>query len=146
MTEKAIQTLSKDKDGFFLFIEGSKPDWAAHANDPIGMISDILAFDEAVAKALQFAKKDGDTMLIALTDHGNSGISIGNRNTTKGYNTTPVSAYIDPLKKAKMTLEGTINKLKSDLSNVEDVAKLYGLDNLTHDEKEKLKAAKRKWM
>ena len=28
MTEKAIQTLSKDKDGFFLFIEGSKPDWA----------------------------------------------------------------------------------------------------------------------
>ena len=43
-----------------------------------------------------------------------------------------------------MTLEGTINKLKSDLSNVEDVAKLYGLDNLTHDEK--LKAAKRKWM
>lgn len=45
-----------------------------------------------------------------------------------------------------MTLEGTINKLKSDLSNVEDVAKLYGLDNLTHDEKEQLKVAKRKWM
>ena len=67
----------------FLFVEGSKPDWAAHANDPIGIISDVLAFDEAVAKALQFAKKDGDTMLIALTDHGNSGISIGNRNTTK---------------------------------------------------------------
>ena len=74
-------------------------------------------------------------MLIAVADHGNSGISIGNMNTTKGYNTTPVSAYIDPLKKAKMTLEGTINNLKSDLSNVEEVAKLYGLDNLTYDEK-----------
>ncbi len=144
MTEKAIQTLSKDKDGFFLFVEGSKPDWAAHVNDPIGMISDVLAFDQAVAKALQFAKKDGNTMLIAVADHGNSGISIGNRNTTKGYNTTPVSAYIDPLKKAKMTLEGTTNKLKSDLSNVEDVAKLYGLDNLTYDEKERVKAAKKK--
>ena len=59
MTEKAIQTLSKDKDGFFLFIEGSKPDWAAHANDPIGMISDVLAFDNAVAEALKFAKKMG---------------------------------------------------------------------------------------
>ena len=45
-------------------------------------------------------------MLIAVADHGNSGISIGNMNTTKGYNTTPVSTYIDPLKKAKMTLEG----------------------------------------
>lgn len=144
MTEKAIQTLSKDKDGFFLFVEGSKPDWAAHVNDPIGMISDVLAFDEAVAKALQFAKKDGNTMLIAVADHGNSGISIGNTNTTKGYNTTPVSSYIDPLKKSKMTLEGTTNKLKSDLSNVEDVAKLYGLDNLTYDEKERLKVAKKK--
>ncbi|MFB6732174.1 alkaline phosphatase [Bacillus mobilis] len=144
MTEKAIQTLSKDKDGFFLFVEGSKPDWAAHVNDPIGMISDVLAFDQAVAKALQFAKNDENTLLIALTDHGNSGISIGNMNTTKGYNTTPISAYIDPLKKAKMTLEGTTNKLKSDLSNVEDVAKLYGLDNLTYDEKERVKAAKKK--
>ncbi|MBG9832168.1 alkaline phosphatase [Bacillus wiedmannii] len=144
MTEKAIQTLSKDKDGFFLFVEGSKPDWAAHVNDPIGMISDVLAFDNAVAEALEFAKKDGNTMLIAVTDHGNSGISIGNVNTTKGYNITPVSAYIGPLKKSKMTLEGATNKLKSDLSNVEDVAKLYGLDNLTYDEKERVKAAKKK--
>ncbi len=38
MTKKSIQTLSKDKDGFFLMVEGSKPDWAAHANDPVGMI------------------------------------------------------------------------------------------------------------
>ncbi|PHA30660.1 alkaline phosphatase [Bacillus wiedmannii] len=144
MTEKAIQTLSKDKDGFFLFVEGSKPDWAAHVNDPIGMISDVLAFDNAVAEALEFAKKDGNTMLIAVTDHGNSGISIGNVNTTKGYNITPVSAYIGPLKKSKMTLEGATNKLKSDLSNVDDVAKLYGLDNLTYDEKGRVKAAKKK--
>ena len=144
MTEKAIQTLSKDKDGFFLFVEGSKPDGAAHVNDPIGIISDVLAFDNAVAEALKFAKKDGNTMLIAVADHGNSGISIGNMNTTKGYNTTPVYAYIDPLKKAKMTLEGAINNLKPDLSNVENVAKLYGLDNLTYNEKERVKAAKKK--
>ncbi|WP_026590631.1 alkaline phosphatase [Bacillus sp. UNC437CL72CviS29] len=144
MTGKAIQTLSKDKDGFFLFVEGSKPDWAAHANDPIGMVSEILAFDAAVAEALKFAKKDGNTMVIAVTDHGNSGISIGNKNTTKGYDTTPVSAYIAPLKKAKMTLEGATNKLKDDLSNVTEIAALYGLGDLTHDEKAKLKAAQKK--
>ncbi|WP_439873564.1 alkaline phosphatase [Bacillus mycoides] len=144
MTSKAIQTLSKDKDGFFLFVEGSKADWAAHANDPIGMISDVLAFDDAVTEALEFAKKDGNTMVIALADHGNSGISIGNSNTTKGYDTTPVSAYIDPLKKAKMTLEGATNKLKDDLSNIKEVAALYGLDNLTNDEREKLKTVNKK--
>ncbi len=41
-----------------------------------------------------------------------------------------------------MTLEGTINNLKSDLSNVEDVAKLYGLDHLTYGEKEGYKRLK----
>ncbi|MFJ8353314.1 alkaline phosphatase [Bacillus paramycoides] len=144
MTKKAIQTLSKDKDGFFLFVEGSKADWAAHANDPIGMISDVLAFDDAVTATLEFAKKDRNTMVIALTDHGNSGLSIGNSNTTKGYDTTPVSAFITPLKKAKMTLEGATNKLKDDLSNIKEVAALYGLDNLTNNESEKLKAAQKK--
>ncbi|MFN2745430.1 MULTISPECIES: alkaline phosphatase [Bacillus] len=144
MTKKSIQTLSKDKDGFFLFVEGSKPDWAAHQNDPIGIISDVLAFDDAVKEALNFAKKDKNTMVIAVTDHGNSGISIGNSNTTKGYDKTPVSAYIDPLKKAKMTLEGATGKLKDDLSNIEEAAGLYGLDNLTASEKEKLQGVKNK--
>ncbi|MER2142121.1 MAG: alkaline phosphatase, partial [Priestia megaterium] len=73
MTSKAIDTLNKDKDGFFLMIEGSKIDWAAHANDPIGMVTDILSFDDAVNEALKFAKKDKNTMVIAVTDHGNSG-------------------------------------------------------------------------
>ncbi|MBU8788950.1 alkaline phosphatase [Bacillus glycinifermentans] len=144
MTKKSIQTLSKDKDGFFLFVEGSKPDWAAHQNDPIGIISDVLAFDHAVKEALKFAEKDKHTMVIAVTDHGNSGISIGNSNTTKGYDSTPVSAYIDPLKKAKMTVEGATGKLKDDLSNIEEAAQLYGLDNLTASEKEQLKGAKDK--
>lgn len=57
MTTKAITTLNKDKDGFFLFVEGSKIDWAAHANDTIGMISDVLSFDDSVKAALDFAKK-----------------------------------------------------------------------------------------
>ncbi|MGN9864823.1 alkaline phosphatase [Bacillus swezeyi] len=144
MTKKSIQTLSKDKDGFFLFVEGSKPDWAAHQNDPIGIISDVLAFDDAVKEALKYAKKDKNTMVIAVTDHGNSGISIGNSNTTKGYDQTPVSAYIDPLKKAKMTLEGATGKLKDDLSNIEEAAQLYGLDRLTASEKEQLKDVKDK--
>lgn len=135
MTEKAIDTLDKDEDGFFLMVEGSKIDWAAHANDPIGMITDFLAFDAAVAEALAFAEEDGNTLVIAVTDHGNSGITIGNANTTKGYDTMPVSAYIDPLKEAKMTLEGALSQLKEDKSNLEEVAALYGLTDLTDEER-----------
>lgn len=142
MTGKAIVTLKKDKDGFFLFVEGSKVDWAAHNNDIIGMISEILSFDDAVKVAIDFAKKDGNTMVIAVTDHGNSGITMGNANTTKSYLNIPVAAYIDPLKKAKMTIEGALSQLKIDRSNLIEVAALYGLDNLTEDELATLKSTK----
>ncbi|AQQ52279.1 alkaline phosphatase [Planococcus lenghuensis] len=141
MTAKGIETLSKDEDGFFMFVEGSKVDWAAHANDPIGIISDVLAFDEAVAEAVEFAKEDGNTMVIVVSDHGNSGITMGNVNTSGTYSSIPVSAYIDPLKKAELTVEGALSKLKEDRSNMEEVAALYGLDNLTANELEALKAA-----
>ncbi|MDK8640495.1 alkaline phosphatase [Niallia taxi] len=141
MTKQGISTLSKDKDGFFLFVEGSKPDWAAHANDPIGMISDTLAFDEAVKEAVAFAKRDKNTLVIAVSDHGNSGISIGNQNTNSSYPATPVSAYIDPLKEAEMTLEGALKQLKKDNSNVLEVAALYGITNPTADETKALNSS-----
>ena len=142
MTEKAINTLSKDKDGFFLMVEGSKIDWAAHANDPIGMVTDFLEFDDAVAESLEFAEKDGETLVIAVTDHGNSGITMGNLNTNSGYDTTPVSAYIDPLKEATMTVEGALSLLKKDKSNLVEVAASYGLKNLTTNELNALQTSK----
>lgn len=142
MTEKAINTLKKDEDGFFLFVEGSKVDWAAHTNDTIGIISDILSFDDAVKEAIDFAKEDGNTLVVAVTDHGNSGITMGNINTTNTYSSIPVSAYIDPLKKATMTIEGALGQLKEDQSNLVEVAALYGLDNLTEEELTTLKSAK----
>lgn len=140
MTEKAIDTLSKDEDGFFLMVEGSKIDWAAHANDTIGMISDFLSFDDAVAEALEFAEEDGNTLVIAVTDHGNSGITIGNQNTTNSYDKIDISTYINPLKEAKLTVEGALNFLKEDRSNLEEVAALYGLINLSAEEKAALEA------
>ena len=141
MTKKGIETLSKDEDGFFMFVEGSKVDWAAHANDPIGIISDVLAFDEAVGEAVEFAKEDGNTMVIVVSDHGNSGITMGNENTSGTYPSIPVSDYIDPLKKAKLTVEGALAQLEEDRSNMEEVAALYGLDNLTAEELEALKTS-----
>ena len=106
MTSKAIEVLSKQPKGFFLMVEGSKVDWAAHANDPVGILSDVLAFDKAVGVALDFAKKNGNTLVVAVSDHGNSGISIGDRSTSTTYDKTPWTSFIDPLKKAKVTGEG----------------------------------------
>ena len=135
MTSKAISTLSKNENGFFLLVEGSKVDWAAHANDPIGVISDTLAFDDAVKVALDFAKKDGNTVVISVTDHGNGGITIGNTATDSNYDKLHIDEYIEPLKKATLTGEGVEKLLNDDRSNIVEVmSKYYGVDDLTEEE------------
>jgi len=72
MAGKAIGLLSRNKNGFVLQIEGGRVDWAAHGNDIGGLLYDQIAFDEAVGVALDFAEKDGNTLVIVTTDHGNS--------------------------------------------------------------------------
>jgi alkaline phosphatase len=106
MTQKAIEILSKNPKGFFLFVEGSKVDWGSHANDPIGVISDLLAFDQAVERSLDFAKTRPNTLVLAFSDHGNGGMSLGNKKTDINYPNLPLGALVDPLKKATLTGEG----------------------------------------
>ena len=79
MTEVAISKLSKSDNGFFLMVEGSKVDYCAHTNDPIGLVTEYLAFDHACKVAFDFAEKNGETAVIVVSDHGNSGLSIGRR-------------------------------------------------------------------
>jgi alkaline phosphatase len=142
MTAQAIQLLSKNENGFFLMVEGSKIDWAAHANDPIGVICDTLAFDEAVGVALEFAKADGNTAVISVADHATGGLSIGSPNTDANYDKVHIDNYIVPLKKAALTGEGVEKKLNSDKSNIVEVmSQYYGVSDLTGAEIDGIKAA-----
>ncbi|MEW6425195.1 MAG: alkaline phosphatase [Bacillota bacterium] len=142
MTQKAIEILSRNPNGFFLHVEGSKIDWASHANDPIGVISDILSFDRAVRVALDFAKKDSRTLILVASDHGNGGMSIGDRSTDKIYDKTDISASLDPLKKARLTGEGIEAMLNQERSNVVEVmAQYYGITDLTPEEIAAIKGA-----
>ena len=137
MTNKAIEILSQNKNGFFLFVEASKVDWASHANDPTGVVSDVLAYDAAVQTALDFAKKDGHTLVLAFADHGNGGMSIGSKATDATYSKTPVEALLQPLKKAVLTGEG-VEKVLNGNQEVITIRQLmseyYGIDDLTADE------------
>ncbi|MDO5036055.1 MAG: alkaline phosphatase [Porphyromonas sp.] len=108
MTETAIRTLNKGDqgdNGFFLLVEGSLVDWAAHGNDPVGIATEFLAFNEAVGVALDFAKEDGNTVVIVTSDHGNSGISIGSRR-SPNYAGTSLSEVFGPLTTIKKTAPG----------------------------------------
>jgi len=77
MTTSAIDRLKQDKDGFFLMVEGSQVDWAGHDNDIVGAMSEMEDFEKAYAAAIEFAKKDKNTLVIATADHSTGGFSIG---------------------------------------------------------------------
>jgi alkaline phosphatase len=110
MTEVAISKLSKNKNGFFLMVEGSKVDWAAHANDPRAIISDMLAFDKACGVALDFAEKDGKTVVIVVPDHGNSGISLGSSK-CPNYSKLSKDQLFANISKFKTSVDGLIQVL-----------------------------------
>lgn len=105
MTGKALEILSKNENGFFLMVEGSQVDWAAHANDAVTMIDEYLAFDEAVGIAMDFAKKDGNTAVVVLSDHGNSGFSIG-RKDCGGYDRLSIEQLFGAISKYKLSSNG----------------------------------------
>ncbi|KNC92169.1 alkaline phosphatase [Trabulsiella odontotermitis] len=72
MTGKAISLLSNGDKGFFLQVEGASIDKQDHAANPCGQIGETVDLDEAVQKALEFAKKDGNTLVIVTADHAHA--------------------------------------------------------------------------
>ncbi|MCS7175563.1 alkaline phosphatase [Pseudothermotoga sp.] len=75
MVQKALELLSKDGEPFFLMVEGSQIDWEAHGNDPYGVWKEVVEFDKAIGVALEFAKKNPDTLIIVTSDHETGGLS-----------------------------------------------------------------------
>lgn len=77
MTEYALPLL-ENKKGFFLLIEGSRIDHAGHDNDVAAMVHEVIAFDEALRVAVEFAEKSENTLVIVVSDHETGGLGIGN--------------------------------------------------------------------
>ncbi|RPI49144.1 MAG: alkaline phosphatase [Acidobacteria bacterium] len=83
LTRKAIQVLRKAKgtssdrkQGFFLMVEGSQIDWACHSNHLKHAIRQTLLFDQAVQAAVDFAMRDGQTLVIVTADHETGGLTL----------------------------------------------------------------------
>ncbi|MBS4179504.1 alkaline phosphatase [Lederbergia citrea] len=133
MTEAALKILKKNRDGFFLMVEGSQVDWAGHANDAAWAMKDIQAFEGAVAKALAFAKKDKKTLIVIAGDHDTGGMSVG------GYGL--YDAKLEVLRKVTATGDFMVSQLTKDRSNVKDVVKKHANIDLTEEEIQKIKTA-----
>jgi alkaline phosphatase len=138
MTAKAIELLSQDPDGFFLMVEGSQIDWAGHANDPIYMITDHLAFDDAFKAALDFAQQDGETLILAFPDHDTGGLTIGHNSADQAYTETTVEYVVGPLEGMQITAYGVSIKVDelggATIANLRSaISEWWGLD-ITDDD------------
>jgi predicted MPP superfamily phosphohydrolase len=94
-------------------VEGSEVDWASHDNDPVGTITDYLAFDKAVKVALEFARTHPErpTLVLVVPDHDNGGMSLGNR-TTYSYMFHP-DDMTGMIKKALLTADGAARLIQA---------------------------------
>jgi alkaline phosphatase len=75
-TGKAIEILSRNPEGFFLMVEGSQIDWAAHRNAADTLIDEALDFDRAIGVVLDYAMKNGKTLVVITADHETGGVTI----------------------------------------------------------------------
>ncbi len=101
-SQKAINILSQNPKGFFLMIEGSQIDWAGHDNHQERLIDETLDFDKALGIVLDFAQKDGHTLVVVTADHETGGVTITNgdlqkRQTTLNFSTKGHTAVMVPV-------------------------------------------------
>lgn len=135
MTTSAIDRLNKNKDGFFLMVEGSQIDWAGHDNDIVGAMSEMEDFEKAFKAAIEFAKKDKHTLVVATADHSTGGYSIGSDGI---YNW-----FSEPIKATKRTPDFIAAEIAKG-NDVEGTLRKYIDLELTTEEIQSVKAAAEK--
>jgi alkaline phosphatase len=98
MTQAALTLLSRNKNGFFLMVEGGRIDHAAHNQDVAAMIAEALDFDKAVGAAYEFARSNQQTALFITADHATAAPSLSAR-------------YVDSAGETLYPDEQTVNKI-----------------------------------
>jgi alkaline phosphatase len=81
MVKKALSILTDAtqhaEQGFFLMIEGSRIDMAAHSNDPAAHVHEILAYQEMVDTVRDYVDTHGETDVVSVSDHETGGFTLG---------------------------------------------------------------------
>ena len=81
-THRAVEYLSGKDAPFFLMVESSQIDWGGHANNADYIIQETLEFDEVIGQVLDFAKRDGNTLVVVTADHETGGFTLASGTVT----------------------------------------------------------------
>jgi alkaline phosphatase len=74
--DKTLQTFSTGPLPFFIMAEGAQIDWGGHSNDMEYVVREMLNFDEAVGRAMQYVAKHPETLLVVTADHETGGLTL----------------------------------------------------------------------
>lgn len=83
-TKKAVETLEKNPNGFFLMVEAGMIDKYEHPLDWQRAVWDVLELDKTVEWAKEYAKTHPDTLILVTADHAHSLSVFGGYDATKG--------------------------------------------------------------
>jgi alkaline phosphatase len=97
MTEKAIELLSRNPNGFFLQVEGASIDKQDHVANPCGQFGETVDLDEAVQVALEFARRNRNTLVVVTADHAHSSQIIAVGSTAPGLTQTLITKDDAPM-------------------------------------------------
>jgi alkaline phosphatase len=105
MTQVALDILDNDPDGFFLMVEGSLIDWAAHDNYLGRVVYETVEFDNASEVVMDWAAGRTDTLVVVTADHETGGLTVLQNNgqgnlptvswSTTGHTGVNVGIYAD---------------------------------------------------
>lgn len=106
MTQKAIETLDKNPNGYFLMVEAGMIDKFEHPLDWQRGVWDVLELDKTVALAKQYQATHPDTLVLVTADHAHSISTFagydnakgpGNRDAVLTYQDAKFTTYLDKL-------------------------------------------------
>jgi alkaline phosphatase len=129
MARTAIALLSRNPKGFFIMIEGSRIDHAAHQNDPATHARDVLAYDDAVKVALDFARHDRHTLVVSVADHETGGLSLG-----MSVGDSVVAFDPQALKRATASAERMAREIGNGADPARETARGTGIGDLSRTE------------
>lgn len=102
MLSSTLERLEADGQPFFVMTEASQIDWGGHANELPYVVSEFAEFNDTIRVALEFAKKEGNTLVVVTADHETGGLALTRGNIKKGqvaggFNTKGHSATMVPV-------------------------------------------------
>lgn len=76
LARHVLEELFQREEGFFLMIEGSQIDWGGHGNDIEYVLAEMKDFDNIIAEVLDYAERDGNTLVVVSADHETGGLTM----------------------------------------------------------------------